>query len=110
MASVVAPTPELLARVAKLGPVRDTPTIDLAHETTQDRHFSLGTLLREFRRPLLLALVFVVIDAVAGLLGPYLVKTGIDGGVQQGSEAVLFAAAGLFLLVTTCSTGWPRRS
>jgi ATP-binding cassette subfamily B protein len=100
MASFFAPTPELLARVAKLGPVRDTPTIDLAHETTQDRHFSLGTLLREFRRPLLLALVFVVIDAIAGLLGPYLVKTGIDGGVQQRSEVVLFAAAGVFLLVT----------
>ncbi|BDZ51985.1 ABC transporter [Frondihabitans sucicola] len=100
MASFFAATPELLARVAALGPIRDKPAIDLDRETTQDRDFSLGTILREFRKPLLLGLVFVIIDAVAGLIGPYLVKTGIDGGVQKGSEIVLFAAAGAFLLVT----------
>ena len=60
----------------------------------------MGCLLREFRRPLSLALLFVVVDAVAGLLGPVLVKTGIDSGVQRGSAVVLFAAAGLFLVVT----------
>jgi ATP-binding cassette subfamily B protein len=100
MAAMFAATPELLARVAALGPLRDEPRIDLDRETAQDRHFALGTLLREFRKPLLLALVFVVIDAVAGLIGPTLVKTGIDSGVQKGSETVLFAAAGLFLVVT----------
>jgi ATP-binding cassette subfamily B protein len=100
MAAMFAATPELLARVEALGPIRDVPDIDIEHQAAQQRHFSLGTLLREFRRPLLLALVFVVIDAVAGLIGPYLVKTGIDGGVQQGSEVVLFTAAGLFLVVT----------
>ncbi len=100
MAAMFAATPELLARVAALGPIKDVPRIDVDAESVQDRGFSLGTLLREFRRPLLLALVFVVIDAIAGLIGPYLVKTGIDGGVQKGSEVVLFAAAGLFLLVT----------
>ncbi|KQO64571.1 ABC transporter ATP-binding protein [Curtobacterium sp. Leaf261] len=100
MAAMFAATPELLARVEALGPIRDVPAIDLDTETAQQRQFSLRTLLREFRRPLLLALVFVVIDAVAGLIGPYLVKTGIDGGVQQGSEIVLFTAAGLFLVVT----------
>ncbi|GAA4265707.1 ABC transporter ATP-binding protein [Frondihabitans peucedani] len=100
MASFLAATPELLAQVEALGPIRDEPTLDLDRETRQDRDFSLGTLLREFRAPLLLALVFVIIDAVAGLLGPSLVKTGIDGGVQKGSETVLFVAAGAFLLVT----------
>ncbi|ROQ39572.1 ATP-binding cassette subfamily B protein [Frondihabitans sp. PhB188] len=99
-AALFAATPELLARVEALGPVRDAPSVDLAVETRQDRGFSLRTLLREFRKPLLLALVFVVIDAIAGLIGPYLVKTGIDSGVQKGSELVLFAAAGAFLLVT----------
>lgn len=100
MASFFAATPELLARVEALGPIRDVPTIDLDREAKQDRAFSLGTILREFRKPLLLALVFVVVDAIAGLVGPYLVKTGIDGGVQKGSEVVLFVAAGAFLLVT----------
>ncbi|MCU1479254.1 MAG: transporter ATP-binding protein [Subtercola sp.] len=100
MASFLAPTPELLANVAKLPPVRDIPTLDVEHETTHDKRFSLLRLLSEFRRPLALGLVLVVIDAVAGLLGPVLVKTGIDDGVQAGSAAVLFAASGLYLLVT----------
>jgi ATP-binding cassette subfamily B protein len=100
MGALAAPTPELLASVAALGPPRDIPTIDLERETRQDRGFTLGRVLSEFRRPLLLGLLFVVIDAVAGILGPYLVKTGIDGGVETGSETVLFIAAGLFLLVT----------
>ncbi|RKR76689.1 ABC transporter ATP-binding protein [Frondihabitans australicus] len=100
MAAMFAATPELLARVAALGPIKDVPRVDVDAESVQERDFSLGTLLRQFRKPLLLSLLFVVIDAVAGLVGPYLVKTGIDGGVQQGSEVVLFAAAGLFLVVT----------
>jgi ATP-binding cassette subfamily B protein len=100
MSALFAPTPELLAKVAALGPVRDVPTVDLDRESRQDRRFTLARLLREFRRPLLLGLLFVVLDAIAGLLGPYLVKTGIDGGVEAGSAAVLFGASALFLIVT----------
>ncbi len=100
MGALAAPTPELQASVAALGPPRDIPTIDLERETRQDRGFTLGRVLAEFRRPLLLGLLFVVVDAVAGILGPYLVKTGIDGGVETGSAAVLFIASGFFLLVT----------
>ncbi|WP_201799317.1 ABC transporter ATP-binding protein [Subtercola vilae] len=97
--SFLAPTPELLASVAALGPVTDVPSLDLDHETRRDARFSLGRLLREFKRPLAFGLVLVVIDAVAGLLGPVLVKTGIDNGVQAGSAAVLFGASALYLIV-----------
>ncbi len=69
-------------------------------ETVQDRSFSLRRVLREFRRPLIGGLILVVLDAVAGLLGPYLVKTGIDSGVQTGSGVILAIASGLFLVVT----------
>jgi ATP-binding cassette subfamily B protein len=100
LAAMMAPTPELLARVAALGPIRDIPKVNLDAETRQDRSFSLGRLLREFRRPLAGGLVLVVLDAVAALLGPYLVKTGIDNGVQAGSGIVLAIASGVFLLVT----------
>jgi ATP-binding cassette subfamily B protein len=100
MSALFAPTPELLARVDALGPVRDVPAVDLPREARQERQFTLARLLREFRKPLLLGLVFVVLDAIAGLLGPYLVKTGIDGGVEAGSAAVLFGASALFLVVT----------
>jgi ATP-binding cassette, subfamily B, bacterial len=100
LSAMMAPTPELLARVAALGPIRDVPKISMITETAQDRSFSLRRVLREFRRPLAIGLVLVVLDAVAGLLGPYLVKTGIDGGVETGSGMILALASGLFLVVT----------
>jgi ATP-binding cassette subfamily B protein len=96
----LAPTPDLLARVARLRPVRDVAEVDLDRESRPDRKFSLLRLLGEFRRPLLLGLVFVVIDGLMTLAGPILVKTGLDDGVAKGSSVVLFAAAGVFLVVT----------
>ncbi|GAA0992276.1 ABC transporter ATP-binding protein [Subtercola frigoramans] len=99
-ATFLAPMPDLLGAVAKLGPVRDVPEIDLGRETVADPKFTLVRLLKEFRKPLAVGLVLVVLDAVAGLLGPILVKTGIDSGVQAGSAAVLFGASALYLIVT----------
>jgi ATP-binding cassette subfamily B protein len=96
----LAPTPELLDRVARLPPIRDVANVDLERESRPDKHFSLIRLLREFRRPLLLGLVLVIIDGLMTLAGPILVKTGLDNGVSRGSAVVLFAAAGVFLLVT----------
>ncbi len=96
----LAPTPELLARVAALPPVRDEPRVDLARETGVQQGFSLWQLTREFRRPLAVGLILVVVDAIAGLLGPVLVRTGIDDGVAKGALGVLLVAAGAFLLVT----------
>ncbi|QMU77151.1 ABC transporter ATP-binding protein [Streptacidiphilus sp. PB12-B1b] len=96
----LAPTPELLARVARLKPVRDTAEVDLAAESARMPGFTLARLLRDFRRPLLLGLVLVVLDALASLVGPVLVKTGIDQGVAAGSSGVLFTASALFLAVT----------
>jgi ATP-binding cassette, subfamily B, bacterial len=96
----LAPTPDLIERVDRLRPVRDAADVDLDVEAGPDPSFSLLRLLRGFRRPLLLGLVFVVIDALAALAGPVLVKTGIDNGVSAGKSAVLFAAAGAYLVVT----------
>ncbi|MDQ1130576.1 ABC transporter ATP-binding protein [Microbacterium sp. SORGH_AS_0888] len=97
--SLVA-TPELLEKVAALPPVKDEPEIDLAAESSPRPGFSLRAILREFRRPLLFAFVFVVLDAVAGLLGPAAVKAGIDQGVSTGAAGILFAASGAYLLIT----------
>ncbi|HJP73621.1 MAG TPA: ABC transporter transmembrane domain-containing protein, partial [Pseudonocardiaceae bacterium] len=96
----LAPTPELLARVDALPPVRDFPEVDVARESKHDKGFRLFSLLREFRRPLLVGLILVVIDALAGLAGPVLVKSGVDNGVTAGSLTVLLVASGLFLVVT----------
>jgi ATP-binding cassette subfamily B protein len=99
----LAPSPELLTRVAALPPVRDIPTLDaadVARESRLDRNFRLAGLLREFRRPLLLGLLLVILEALAGLAGPVLVKDGVDHGVSAASQAVLFVASALFLVVT----------
>jgi ATP-binding cassette subfamily B protein len=100
----LAPTPELLARVAVLPAVRDKVTVDLDRESRPDSRFTLMRLLREFRRPLLVGLVLVVLDALATLAGPVLVKTGIDSGVSAGSQKVLFAASAVYLVVTLADT------
>ncbi|HEY3894661.1 MAG TPA: ABC transporter ATP-binding protein [Pseudonocardiaceae bacterium] len=96
----LAPTPDLLARVAALPPVTDVPALDLDRESRPDKDFRLAGLLREFRRPLLVGLVLVVLDALASLAGPILVKEGVDNGVSAGSQAVLLAASAIFLIVT----------
>ncbi|WP_287932067.1 ABC transporter ATP-binding protein [Arthrobacter sp.] len=96
----LAPTPELLERVAALRPVKDAAAVDLARETRPDPRFSLWRLMGEFRRPLLLGLMLVVLDAVASLVGPVLVRTGIDQGVSRGAVAVLLAASGIYLVAT----------
>ncbi len=95
----LVPTPELLARVAALPPVRDEAVVDLRREAGPDPGFSLRRLLGEFRRPLLAGLTLVVLDGLASLAGPVLVKTGLDSGVARGSQAVLFAASAAYLLV-----------
>jgi ATP-binding cassette subfamily B protein len=100
MSKALAPTPQLMAQVAKLRPVRDKAAVDLGHEARHVRGFNLRKLLREFRLPLLLGLVLVVLDALAGIAGPVLVKDGIDEGVAAGSQAALFTASALFLVVT----------
>ena len=96
----LAATPELLAQVAALPPVRDVATVDVQRETREDGGFTLLGVLRAFRRPLLIGLVLVILDALAGIAGPILVKTGVDSGVTRGSTAALFAASGALLVVT----------
>lgn len=90
---------ELLGRVAALEPVRDIPAVDLDTESRRDPSFGLGRLLLEYRRLLLLGLLLVVLDALASLVGPYLVKNGINSGVTAGSEVALFTASGVYLVV-----------
>ncbi|MEU0173853.1 ABC transporter ATP-binding protein [Streptomyces massasporeus] len=90
---------ELLGRVAALEPVRDIPAVDLETESRRAPSFGLGRLLSEYRRLLLLGLFLVVLDALASLVGPHLVKNGINSGVAAGSEAALFTASGMYLVV-----------
>jgi ATP-binding cassette subfamily B protein len=96
----LAPTPELLERVAALRPIRDQATVDLSTESRHEREFGLWRLLAPFRRQLLLGLLLVVLDALATLAGPVLIKIGLDDGVGKGSQAALFGASAVYLAVT----------
>ena len=95
----LAPTPELLARVEALPPVRDHIELDLDKESRPDPHFSMRALVSEYRWPFALGLLLVVLDAVAALLGPWLVSKGIDNGVEVNAPEVLWWASAAFLLV-----------
>jgi len=99
MRANLAPTPELMAQVAALPPVRDMAEVDVELESQRDQDFSLRRLMLEFKRPLSVGFVLVVLDALAALAGPILVKYGVDNGVQAGSRGVLFAASGIYLAV-----------
>jgi len=96
----LAPSPELLAQVAALRPVRDVPEIDLERETAPEPDFSLWRFLGRFRGSLGLGLVLVLLDTLASLAGPYLVRVGIDNGVVTGSRSALLVASSIFLAVT----------
>jgi ATP-binding cassette subfamily B protein len=96
----LAATPELMARVRALRPIRDLPTVDVAAESQPRNGFSIVRVLLAFRRPLLIGLGLIVLDAVAGLAAPILIKTGIDHGVARTSTTTLFVAAGVLLGIT----------
>jgi ATP-binding cassette subfamily B protein len=95
----LAPTPELLARVEALPPVRDEYEPDRVQDTRADPDFSMWRLVKEFRWSFGLGLALVVLDAVAALAGPYLVRIGVDHGVTAGAEHVLWWASAAFLAV-----------
>ncbi|MER7399623.1 ABC transporter ATP-binding protein [Streptomyces sp. NPDC000151] len=92
-------TPELLEKVAALPPATDTPDIDEDRAARPESAYGLRRLLRGFGRPLLIALLLVAVDAVAGLLLPVLIRHGIDDGVQRAALNGVWAASAAALLV-----------
>lgn len=92
-------TPDLLAKVAALPPANDTPDIDEDAAERPEKEYGLRQLLRGFGAPLLVALLLVAVDAVAGLLLPVLIRHGIDEGVQRTALGAVWAASALALLV-----------
>ncbi|HLH83628.1 MAG TPA: ABC transporter ATP-binding protein [Trebonia sp.] len=97
MIGSLPPSPELLAKVAALPPVKDRPKVDLARARAADRHFTLRRLLRPIAIALIAGLVLDGLDTAANLALPALVRGGIDQGVEArafGMVAVM-ALAGL---------------
>jgi len=96
----MGPTPELLTAVAALPPSDDRPSARALHAVASAAvGFSLRRLLRPYRRQLGVGLGLVVLDTLAALAGPALVRWGLDKGVVGRSESALWAASGAFLAV-----------
>jgi ATP-binding cassette subfamily B protein len=76
------PSPELLAQVDALPPVKDVPQVEIGRARAGDRQFTLRRLLRPLAAALIIGLVLDGLDAVAGLALPALVRNGIDNGVE----------------------------
>jgi len=89
----------LLAALAALAPAADRPEVDVTAEARPDPDFGLSRFLRPYRLPLAVGLGLVVVDALATLAGPALVRSGIDRGVVAGSASALWATTALFLTV-----------
>ncbi|WP_202233805.1 ABC transporter ATP-binding protein [Actinacidiphila reveromycinica] len=101
-------TPELLAKVAALPPALDTPDIDEERARAAETGFGLGSMLRGFRSPLVLSLLLVAVDAVAGLLLPVLIRHGIDAGVRRHALHAVWVASllGLALVLLQWVVEW----
>ncbi|MCU1427102.1 MAG: transporter related, partial [Actinomycetia bacterium] len=98
--AVLAPTPELLAKVAALEPSKAKPNVDVEREAAPDPNFRFLRFLRPYRLRLVLGLVLVSLDAICTLAAPWLIRRGIDHGVTHHAIDALVAISIVFLAVT----------
>jgi len=94
----LAATPELLAALDKLPPADDEPDIDVAVEAAPGESFHLGRFLRPYRGWLAIGFALVAVDAVLTLLGPLMVRQGIDHGVGHSDKHALWIASAIFFM------------
>ncbi|MCU1354616.1 MAG: transporter related, partial [Acidimicrobiales bacterium] len=74
----LAATPEILASVAALRPADDEPDLPLAEARAADPGFRFSRYLRPWRAQLAVGFGLVVLDGIASLAGPLLIRHGID--------------------------------
>ncbi|WP_370370903.1 ABC transporter ATP-binding protein [Catenulispora sp. GP43] len=98
------PTPELLAKVAKLPPATDVPNVSQGEARAADPGFALRKLLRPFRLALLLGLLLVAADAAAGLALPALIRGGVDRGILAHSLSAIVGVSVAALVVVAVDT------
>ncbi len=101
MLESMPPSPELLAAVDALPPVKDEPRVDIAAARTADRQFNLRRLLKPLTIALIIGLVLDGLDALAGLALPALVRGGIDHGVltRAFSGVLVVSVIGLAIVL-----------
>ena len=95
----IGPTPDLLEKVAALDPANDDPGVDIGSATTDDVSFSLRRFVRPYRRALAAGLALVILDSLATLAGPVLIRHGLDSGVAGHSQSTLWWTSMVFLAI-----------
>jgi ABC-type multidrug transport system fused ATPase/permease subunit len=129
-AALVTATEDLLDRVDALPPVRDEPGVDVDALVAEDlaaaaddpvreptrgvgaggdapagegRSGLFRRVVRPFRKALAVGVALVAFDALTTLVGPLMIRHGIDDGVVLGREGVLWATCAVFLAVQLAS-------
>ncbi len=105
MAASMVATPELLAAVAALPPARDRPDVGLDELDVVEPSFSFWRFVRRWRGLLGLGVGLVVVDSVTNLLGPTVVRYGVDHGIEVERTGILWAVTAVALLVALASWG-----
>jgi ATP-binding cassette subfamily B protein len=82
-----------------LPPATDKPGVDDRAARAEDPHFTLRSLLRPYRTPLLIGLLLVTLDAAAQLALPALIRAGVDRGVSDAATDAILAVSAVALLV-----------
>ena len=97
----VPASPRLQEALSRLPAVVDRPLSDPQEATEPVARFGLGTLFGPYKRRLIIAFGLAVADTVAGtLVGPYLIKSGVDRGATDHALGVVWLAATAYLLFT----------
>ncbi|MFD6158951.1 ABC transporter ATP-binding protein [Nocardia sp. NPDC060256] len=97
-------TPELRRNIALLPPATEQPKLDDQRLRQPDPEFRLTRLLRPVRALVLTAVALLLLDALAGVAFPPIVRFAIDTGVGRDDAGALGLAAGLGLLLV--AAGW----
>jgi len=98
-------TPELLAAVAALPPADDRPDVTIDELDVVEPTFSFWRFTRRWRRLLALGMGLVVVDSVTNLLGPTIVRYGVDHGVEPKRTGLLMVVSAVALLIALASWG-----
>jgi ATP-binding cassette subfamily B protein len=100
MLAGIPPTPELLAKVDALPPANDQPDVDEAFSRAPDPKFNLNRLLRPFAIALIAGLILDGLDAIAGVALPWLMRGGIDHGIEvKAFRYIVIVSAAAFAIV-----------
>jgi len=94
------PTEKLLLQIQALPPSVDVPDIDIEREVAPPTGpFRFRSYIHPYVPQLIIGMLFVLIDAAAGLVGPYLIGYATGHGIELGVESVLFGISGIYIAV-----------